>query len=198
MIDVLLFAKAPRPGFAKTRLAATLGSQAAAAVYRALGTRIVRQIAPVSSITVWFDPPDALLEMRAWLGDHTYRPQPKGDLGERLVHAFATHFTNASPGPALAIGADAPDVSAIIMHQAAEALVDSDVVLGPSRDGGYYLIGLTRPCPELFTDVPWGSGRVLEATLSACRCAGLRVATLPVLRDVDTVEDLTALGLRDP
>jgi rSAM/selenodomain-associated transferase 1 len=198
MIEVLLFAKAPRPGFVKTRLAATLGPQAAAEVYRALGTQIVRQISPVSNITVWFDPPDALLEMRAWLGDHTYRPQPKGGLGERLVHAFAIHFTDASPGPALAIGADAPGVSATIICQASEALADTDVVLGPSRDGGYYLIGLKRPRPELFTAIPWGGGRVLQATLDACGSAGLRVATLPVLRDVDTVEDLTALGLRDP
>ncbi len=195
MTDVFLFAKAPRPGFVKTRLASEVGDAAAARVYRALGQRVVRQIAPVSNITVWYDPPDALSEMRSWLGDLVYRGQPRGDLGRRLAYAFATHFANADAGPAIAIGADAPGVDAGSIVSAVELLRTAEVVLGPTEDGGYYLIGLTRPRPELFAEIPWSTEKVLEATKAACEAAGLSLGTLPVGRDVDRAEDLVALGL---
>jgi glycosyltransferase A (GT-A) superfamily protein (DUF2064 family) len=110
MIPVLLFARAPRLGTVKSRLAAAVGEEAALAVYRALGTRVVAQIAPVASLTIWYDPPDALAEMRDWLGAHAFRPQPGGDLGARIAHGFHEHFTDHPHGPVLAVGADAPEV----------------------------------------------------------------------------------------
>ncbi len=195
MTEVFLFAKAPRSGFVKTRLASEVGDDAAVRVYRTIGLRVVRQIAPVSNITVWYDPPDALSDMRSWLGDWAYREQPRGDLGTRLSHAFATHFARPDAGPVIAIGADAPGVDAGSISRAAELLRTVEVVVGPTEDGGYYLIGLAHPCPALFTEIPWGTEKVFETTKVACEAAGLSITTLPVLRDVDRAEDLVALGL---
>ena len=192
---VLFFARVPRPGQVKTRLAAEIGSDAALDIYRALGSRVVDQITSVSSITVWYEPADAEEEMRAWLGDLRFEAQPEGDLGARLTHAFATHFA-AHPGePAIAVGADAPDVDAAAIERAGDALRSTEVVLGPANDGGYYLIGLARPLPELFRAIPWGTEGVLEATHAVCDKMRITPELLPVLRDVDRLSDLKALGL---
>ncbi len=198
MNHVLFFARAPRPGQVKTRLAADIGSDAALDIYRALGSRVVDQITSVSSIAVWYEPPDAEEEMRAWLGDLRFEAQPEGDLGARLTHAFAAHFA-AHPGePAIAVGADAPDVDAAAIETAGNALRSTEVVLGPANDGGYYLIGLARPLPELFEAMPWGTEEVLDATCAACDRMRITPALLPVLRDVDRLSDLKALGLWPP
>lgn len=195
MIDVLLFAKAPRPGYVKTRLAREVGPERAAAIYRDLGNRVLRQIAPVSALTVWYDPPDALSDMRAWLGPRAFRAQPAGDLGDRMAFGFDEHFRLRPGRPAVAIGADAPEVDAGTIRRAADALDARDVVLGPAADGGYYLIGLARPRRAVFRGIPWGTGRVFEATRAACGAAGIEPAVLPTLRDVDTAEDARAMGV---
>ena len=196
MIAVSLFAKAPRPGSVKTRLAADIGADEAVRIYRQLGSRVVSQVGPVSSLTVWYDPPDAADEMRAWLGDLCYRPQVSGDLGERLAVAFDDHFAARPNEIAIAIGADAPEVDADVILGAAAALQSADVVIGPATDGGYYLIGLKRPLLCLFGDeIPWGTDRVFGATKRICDGHGIAFETLPVLRDVDRFEDLKALGI---
>lgn len=195
MNHVLLFARAPRAGQVKTRLAADIGSQAALEVYRAMGARVVRQVAPQSTITVWYEPGDAGDEMRAWLGDLHFRPQPDGDLGARLTGAFDAHFAACPDLPAIAIGADTPGVDAGVIADARAALDSTDVVIGPARDGGYYLIGLARPLPALFENIPWGSGTVFASTVAACRACGIEPAILAERIDVDRVHDLTALGL---
>jgi hypothetical protein len=179
-------------------LAAEIGPDAALDIYRVLGSRVVDQIAGVSSIAVWYEPADAEEEMRAWLGDLRFEAQPEGDLGARLIHAFAAHFA-AHPGePAIAVGADAPDVDAAAIETAGNALRSTEVVLGPANDGGYYLIGLARPLPELFEAMPWGTEEVLDASCAACDKMRITPALLPVLRDVDRLSDLKALGLWPP
>ena len=196
MIPVLLFAKAPRPGFVKTRLAAAVGEEEAVRVYRALGERVVRQVAPVSHITVWYDPADALFEMRAWLGSSLdYRAQPGGDLGVRLREGFARHFSEWADRPALAIGVDAPALDSTIVASAARALERTDVVIGPALDGGYYLLGLRAPQPTLLEGIPWSTDRVFAETRSRCERIGITPHVLPPLRDVDTRADAVAFGL---
>jgi rSAM/selenodomain-associated transferase 1 len=198
MIPVLLFARAPRLGTVKSRLAAAVGEEAALTVYRALGRRVVEQIAPVSSLTIWYDPPDALGEMRAWLGEHAFRPQPEGDLGARITFGFREHFAAHPDRPVLAVGADAPEVDGETILAAARALAAGDVVIGPAQDGGYYLIGVSRPYPELFEGIPWGTSEVCEVTTGRCLALGTPPVLLPKLRDVDRLEDLAALGLWPP
>lgn len=196
MNHVLFFARAPRSGEVKTRLAADVGQQEALEIYRELGSQVIGQIAAAASITVWCEPADGIDETRAWLGDLCYRGQPEGDLGVRLAYAFDAHF-NAHPSePAIAIGADAPGVDAGVIARTGDALRTSDVVIGPASDGGYYLIGLSRRLPELFGGIPWGTDGVFEATCAACRALAVAPVILPELRDVDRLDDLIVLGLR--
>jgi glycosyltransferase A (GT-A) superfamily protein (DUF2064 family) len=94
----------------------------------------------------------------------------------------------------IAIGADAPDVTADTISQAAAALHRADVVLGPAVDGGYYLMALSRPHPELFGGIPWSTSDVLATTQRICERESISMSVLPILRDVDTLDDAVALG----
>ncbi len=190
---LIVFAKAPRPGRVKTRLAADLGAQEAARVYRRLGRRVLDAVreGPYRTL-VYYDPPDAEAEMRDWLGGESleFRPQTGGDLGERMARAFEEALRDADR--ACIVGTDVPALRAALVVQALERLESADVVLGPAEDGGYYLMALSRPHPEIFRDVPWSTADVLGATLERTRRAGLRESLLPVLKDVDTAADLPA------
>jgi uncharacterized protein len=193
-----VFAKVPVAGRVKTRLAQDIGSAAAAAVYRRLGRQVVAAVAGPSYRTiVWFTPPGGGDIVRTWLdglGAAEFCPQVGGHLGTRLVHAFARAFA-AGDSAVVIIGTDAPGVNRRIVAAAFRALRTHDVVLGPSLDGGYYLIGLTAPQPALFRAIPWSTGDVLRATEARARGAGLALTLLAPLRDVDSAEDARALGL---
>jgi hypothetical protein len=191
-------AKYPSPGTAKTRLGARIGFQAACrlseAFIRDLGDRLAALGLPVT----WaFWPPTA--PFAGLVAGQRCVPQVGGDLGERL-EAGMVDCLAARRLPVLAIGTDAPHIDAANLREGAEAIGGgADVVLGPATDGGYYLIGLRAPHPELFRDIAWGSSSVLEATLERARGAGLRVHLLPTTFDVDDeggLEELRALLAR--
>lgn len=194
---LLVFAKAPAPGRVKTRLAAEIGEEAASRIYREMGRRVVEGVAAGAyDVVVCYDPPDAEAEVRSWLGPPDgvrFRPQARGDLGARLRAAFREAFDDGA-GPVCAIGTDAPDVDPGLVTRAFRALRSDDVVVGPAEDGGYYLIGLARPEPELFRSVPWSTSRVLEATRARARERSLSLGELEALSDVDTAADLAGRG----
>ncbi len=196
MTRVLVFAKAPREGHVKTRLARDIGPRNATELYMRVGKRVVGQLAS-HPLTIWYDPPHARAEMEAWLGDQDYRAQPGGDLGARLSFAFGEHFL-AQTSPAIAVGMDAPDVDAALIERAFVELQQADVVLGPAEDGGYYLIGLSRMFQSLFEAVPWSTAEVFAATVQRCEDAGLRLRLLETLADMDTVADARNLGFWPP
>lgn len=196
MTAVALLARAPRPGAVKTRLAREIGDIAAADVYRRIGRQVADAVGAGLAMTVWYDPPDAEAEMRAWLGEREYRPQFGGDLGERMGAACAWHFARGD-APVVVIGADCPAVTAATIREAEQLLAVVDVAIGPSVDGGYYLLGLNRPEPGIFAGVSWGSGSVREVTEAYCRRRELAVGLLSVQRDVDSLGDLTALGMEE-
>ena len=189
---LLVFAKAPRPGTVKTRLARAVGEERAAAVYRRMGRLIVANVhrAP-ARVVVCYDPPDGEAEIRHWLGPPPPRcwPQGDGDLGARMSRMVERAFTDADR--VVVIGTDTPAVDAGTVARAVEALGTADVVIGPARDGGYYLIGLGRPHPDLFAGIPWSTDSVLAATLTRAARLGLSVTWLEVESDVDTADDLT-------
>jgi rSAM/selenodomain-associated transferase 1 len=187
---LLAMLKAPRVGYVKTRLARDIGADAAAVIFRALVERQMAAI-PVSwRSEVHVAPADATSEMQRWLGPrHTYHPQSRGDLGERLISAIAGAFERGASA-VIVVGGDCPDLDQTCLNEAASLLRQVDVVLGPALDGGYYLIGLTRPTPQLFMNIPWSSSQVLEATVERIKTAGLKQAMLAPKEDIDDLASL--------
>lgn len=195
---VAVFVKAPVAGRVKTRLAAEVGVHHAAEIYRSLGRRVVAAcIGRAHDTTVWFAPARERQAVRQWLDSldvGSIRAQVSGTLGMRLSAAFAQHFQEGA-SRVIGIGSDCPDVDADIVSQALAALDEHDVVIGPAHDGGYYLIGLRAPVPQLFHGIAWSTEAVLHQTLTRARQLGLSPALLPTLRDVDTLADARAMGL---
>jgi len=192
--DVLLvFVKYPEPGRVKTRLAAAVGPERAARLYKSLAERVVRSVCqgPESyCVVLCYDPPGQRDAFTAWLGRSMVMvAQRPGDLGERLVGAFEWAFSQGANKVA-AIGSDCPDADHQVALAAFSALDRSDLVIGPSEDGGYYLIGLRSPCPAIFDGIPWSSTKVLNTTFAVADQLGLTFHLLSVLPDIDTVEDL--------
>ena len=191
--SIALLLKAPRPGHVKTRLAADIGEAAAREVYIRLAERQVAALPASWPVTIHFAPEDAESEMRSWLGPIRqglkFIAQGPGDLGARLRVAFATEWALAS-GATVAIGGDCPALDSAIFEEAAAAQMRSDVVLGSTLDGGYYLISLKAPHPELFVGIDWSTPAVLEQTRARIREFGLSLALLPMLEDIDDAESL--------
>jgi uncharacterized protein len=193
---VLVFLKAPRFGYVKTRLAGTLGSAAANAVYRELTERQMAEIPAHWRLEVHYAPRGARPEMRPWLGKRPrYRLQRGEGLGARLTNAFGAAFA-AGASRVFAIGADCPDLDAASMRLASQALNATDVVLGPAKDGGYYLIGLRRHLPSLFAEIPWSSDEVLRTTLRRARALGASIHLLEEREDIDDAAALRRYRLR--
>ncbi len=191
---LLVFVKAPRPGVVKTRLAATLGIEAAAALYRAIAGEEIRRTAPRAGEyerLFVFTPEDARAEMEDWLPGEALEAQQGADLGQRMAGAFATAFASGA-GRVAIVGSDVPACGREHVVEAFAALEESDVVLGPTHDGGYYLIALDRPRPALFQSIPWSTPSVLPATAERAGVLGLSARMLDPLRDIDTLDDLRA------
>lgn len=192
--QLIIFVKAPRPGGVKTRLAQALGAETACAIYRRLVDRLVRNVAGVPCVALWFSPDDARQEVSVWAQPGwSLHPQGEGDLGHRLAHAFKCGFAGGAQRLVI-IGSDCPDVMPADVAEAFEALLAHDVVLGPAQDGGYWLIGLKQMQPELFLEIAWSTAKVLAQTLDKARSQGLTVRLLRTLADVDTERDWRALG----
>jgi uncharacterized protein len=197
---LVVFVKHPSPGAVKTRLAAAVGPEAAARLYRRLAERVLEATTPREGEyerLVFFDPPEALAEMRAWLPGVRLLAQAAGDLGARMADAFARAFLRGAERVVL-VGTDAPAVARERVMEALSALDAADVVIGPAEDGGYYLLALREPRPGLFAGVAWSTPTVRAQTLARAAAASLSVRELAPLRDVDTLEDLRALGMPDP
>lgn len=188
-----VFLKAPRLGTVKTRLAAEIGPRHALRLYRVMAARTLAVVRESGlDTTIWFSPADAAAEMRFWLGENwSYRPQASGDLGARL----AASAQAANGRGWIAIGADCPRLDAAILRQGRDVVELGEIALGPTSDGGYYLIGGTPPLPDLFTAMPWSTPRVLPETRARLLRLGVGWRELPELRDVDTAADARAEGL---
>lgn len=204
---VLVFSKYPHAGHAKTRLIPALGAAGAADVSRALTERCVATVRAFCATTgarallhyAGRDGEDAEEAIRAWLcdgaaggsGSELGLVAQRGDgLGERLAAAFAASYAGAPARLVVVVGADVPELSGALLAAALEALDTADVVVGPAADGGYYLLGTRARADTLFERVTWGTATVLEETKRNAAAAGLSLACLPVLRDVDDPEDL--------
>lgn len=194
---VVVMAKAPRPGRVKTRLCPPLSPSAAARLYGCFLSDTVDLVRAVKATTpvLAYAPASARAFFGSRCPDFFLVRQRGRDLGRRLAGAFATVFAGGAPAVA-AIGGDTPTLPAAFISQAIALLTDGgrDLVLGPSADGGYYLVGLRAPRPDLFDGIPWSTPHVAAETLRRAAQAGLRVACLPPWSDVDTPADLAALA----
>ncbi len=190
---LLIFARVPALGLVKTRLAAGVGEAAALATYyELLGITRTAVLDAGVATTVWLagtaGPEPTETEAREWAGLPT-RSQAAGDLGQRMTAAFAAAFA-AGAGRVAIIGTDCPGLRESHLTQAFALLNEHGVVLGPATDGGYYLLGLRQPQPELFLNKQWSTASVLADTVADAGRLGCRVALLPALHDVDTAADL--------
>ncbi|NDJ17213.1 DUF2064 domain-containing protein [Myxacorys almedinensis A] len=195
---LIIFTRYPEPGKAKTRLIPALGEAGAAALHRQMAEDTVAQAQRLQkdqstlSLEVHFAGGD-LAQMRHWLGEQgQYRSQGSGSLGDRLIQAFQGAFQQQATA-VVVIGTDCPSLQADLLSLAFERLTTADLVLGEASDGGYYLIGLRQPTPELFQTISWSTDVVFQQTLAIARKLNLTTALLPVLDDIDRPEDLTTL-----
>ncbi|WP_070987827.1 TIGR04282 family arsenosugar biosynthesis glycosyltransferase [Halofilum ochraceum] len=191
-VRIVVFAKAPVPGRAKTRLIPALGPEGAARLQAALledALQRARAAGP-AGLELWGtgDDPQGCLPAAAARHGASLRDQCDGDLGARMQHALAC--ATADGTPALVIGTDAPGLTPARIEQAGESLARHDAVLVPALDGGYVLLGAHAAPAELFTGIDWGTDRVLAATHARLRTLGWRVDERPVVWDVDEPEDL--------
>lgn len=193
---LIIFTRLPVPGHAKTRLIPELGPQAAADLQSQM-TRHTLNVArwwrarseANAEIEVRYTG-GTVGEMREQFGDDMqYVEQGGGTLGQRLARAMKDGLSTPDQ-TVVTIGSDCPQISAGILRQAFTAMTHADAVIGPATDGGYYLIGLRKPQPTLFERIDWGSDRVLEQTMRAADSAGINVATLEQLNDIDEPDDL--------
>jgi uncharacterized protein len=186
-----IFTKAPVPGFAKTRLIPLLGAEGAALLQRHLIEQAVTEAikADIGPVALWCAPDvqhDVFQEM-AQRFPITLFAQSEGDLGARMLAAFAIQPTQ----PLLVIGTDCVKIDALYLQQAWQALgaVHIDGVLAPAEDGGYGLIGLKHPVPQLFNAMPWSTDQVTRLTLSRAAALKLNITLLPTIWDIDEPAD---------
>ncbi len=193
-IDIAIFARAPVPGTAKTRLIPRLGAEGAAELHAAL-VRKALQIALGSSlgpVTLWCTPDPyhpffAGLQREFGVGLCT---QPEGDLGDRMLAAFQAH----APKPLLLIGTDCPVLSPDDLRRAAADLIEgADAVFLPAEDGGYALVGLKRPIADIFHAMSWGDDTVMSETRKRLSLLGAKWTEPAVVWDVDRPEDVDRL-----
>lgn len=194
---IIVFAKAPVPGLAKTRLAPALGEAGAAALAErmlrhALAQAVAADVGPVELCAAPDTSHPALQAAAAERGVRLAE-QGTGDLGLRMHRALARSLMRH--GRALLIGTDAPSLDAAVLRQAASALQDHDAVFVPSLDGGYALVGQRRADARWFSDMRWSHARVMEDTRERLRAAGVRWAELPAVADIDEPADLVHLPL---
>jgi rSAM/selenodomain-associated transferase 2/rSAM/selenodomain-associated transferase 1 len=196
---LIIFTRYPEPGKTKTRLIPLLGAEGAADLQRKMTEHTLSQVKSLLirrelSVEIRYHGGDKNL-MQNWLGrGFEYRPQGSGDLGLRMKHSLEDAF-RAGATKAVIIGTDIPNITNDIIQKAFEALKQKKLVLGPAKDGGYYLIGLQNnslslAIPDLFTGINWGAGDVLEKTIKIAKNSGFSFSMLDELKDVDHPEDL--------
>ena len=187
---VAILAKAPVPGFAKTRLIPAIGAHAAAVLQERLTEQTVATAAAagIGPVTLWCAPDVAYGSFRELAARYPIKltRQPDGDLGARMLAAFGTEQT-------LVIGTDCPALTPQHLRTAAQVLTDADLVLIPAEDGGYVLIGAQAAHPELFAGMTWGNDAVLIETRHRAATLGLKAIELAPLWDVDTEADLARM-----
>ncbi len=191
---LIIFTRFPKPGKTKTRLIPALGPEGAADLQRQMTQRTLLWAKSLAAdfkvaLEVRFAGGNKR-EYQTWLGNNLdFVPQGRGNLGERMSRALQEAFAEKIRRVIL-VGTDCPGLTPDLGREAFTGLRSHDLVLGPAKDGGYYLIGLRKMIPQLFDAIPWGGNNVFSKTLDIARRLRLRVHILAALHDVDRPEDL--------
>ena len=185
---VIVFVKNIKLGTVKTRLAKTIGDFGAFEVYSEL-VKITEEATEQLDIDkrIYFS--NAIVDHQ-WKGEFK-AVQHGADLGERMLNAFKDGF-NEGYEKIVLIGSDLPDINSTHIKNGLDALTTNEVVFGPAEDGGYYLVGMSKLNPEIFTNKPWSQPNLLQLTLQELQSNKISVGTLDTLNDIDTYEDLIA------
>ncbi|MDH3974811.1 MAG: TIGR04282 family arsenosugar biosynthesis glycosyltransferase [Deltaproteobacteria bacterium] len=198
MHSIILFAKAPVPGKVKTRLTTNLSPHQSAALHESFVIDTLMEMSVIKDADTFLachptseDPFFLSLEKRFHLNRFEQRGQ---NLGERMKNAFH-HLKSQGYDKIVIIGSDSPTLSGSIVEEAFESLEKHDLVLGPSLDGGYYLIAISGEVPEIFNGIQWGGDTVFEDTFNKAKSLGLDMHILPFWYDVDTIKELRFLSI---
>ena len=185
---VIVFVKNIKLGTVKTRLAKTIGDYGAFEVYTELVNITQKATAKLNTDKrIYFS--NAIVDDQ-W--NNEFKAIQQGaDLGERMLNAFKDGFS-AGYKKIVLIGSDLPDINEEDILKGFNALDENQVVFGPAEDGGYYLVGMSKLEPTVFTNKPWSQPELLKVTLQELHNLNIKVGTLDVLNDIDTYEDLIA------
>lgn len=185
---LIIFLKYPELGRSKTRLAATIGNENALKVYIELlnHTHLITKDLKAIKYLYYDKVTEQLLP---WQENYFVGFQPEADLGMRMKNAFTELFYKGY-NKVVIIGSDCYELSTEIIESAYDLLNEYDVVIGPAKDGGYYLLGMNKLYPELFNDVAWSTDKVLNASVEIIKKLNLTYQTLPILSDIDVEDDL--------
>ena len=202
-IDILLFARLPVLGKVKTRLRDALAENEILTLYEAMFKRVAGLLdeSNLAKLQLWLDT-DSVEENEFFLdlpGSFNMNEQVGEDLGEKMNFAINKSFVSNDSKYALLLGTDCPAMTYDYLDKALRLLSDgTKLVLGPAEDGGYVLIGVNKPYPELFQDIQWGTNKVLEETIQKAKNIGVDYVCLEPLWDVDRPEDLWRLSELEP
>jgi uncharacterized protein len=195
-VAVTIMAKTPRAGEVKTRLCPPFTSIEAAELYRCFLLDKIEQVRGLKAVSqaISYTPLEGKAYFEELAPGFVLIPQQGPDLGARLAHSFDQLFAQGYAA-AMAIDSDTPTLPPHFLEEAFDLVTTPtiDLVLGPSDDGGYYLIGLRRVYRELFENMTWSTAQVTPETIRRAEARGLKVASLPLWFDVDTPEDLERL-----
>lgn len=191
---LILFTRYPVPGKTKTRLIPALGEKGAADLQEIMaGLAVInaRCLSAASEVDIEIRYDGATkAKMHRWLGNGLhFKKSGSGDIGQRMHRAFEDAFRSGY-NHVVIIGCDCPRIDTQLLTSAFEALNDNEMVIGPATDGGYYLIGLNKPTPEMFTGVQWGTDSVYQQTMAIAKDKKLRTVKVDELTDIDTADDL--------
>ena len=209
---LIIFLKYPEPGKVKTRLAKDICYEKACEIYKLLAENVIKNILTKNpgtyTVHFFFTPADRETEIRTWLkpilNDNQgikaqFRTQEGSNLGERMSNAFKEILQEKGCKKCIIVGTDCPEIDATLIENIFGVLKEKDIVIGPCEDGGYYLLGMSRPVPvsfeqgfvpDLFMDIDWSTDRVFKQTMEKVHKNNLSCVILKTLIDIDTQEDL--------
>ena len=198
--NILLFLKYPKSGGVKTRVAKSIGDAAAVSLYKCFVEDILSSLQYLNAhIWICYYPESAKDDMAVWLGSsYFYVLQKGGNLGKRLQHCFKSSFDKGFE-KTIVLASDIPEISENIINNAFKCLEYKDAVIGPSYDGGYYLLGFNKKSytTQIFDDISWSTSLVYEETIRKIEDYKLQYSVLDKINDMDTIDDIRKFSSRN-